>query len=152
DDIQRFRRQLSVYDDPSLRRIYEYYRDDLIYILENMDTGLLLKELRSRNVFSTDKFLAREKHMSRAAFSHTLLQDIEEWGREAVIGFWECLCALQEDRHHPNLLAVLEEISLTGEALVDQILLDEYGHSLTPELRDIQEKHKHHLMMRRLRL
>ncbi|PIO36143.1 hypothetical protein AB205_0106120 [Aquarana catesbeiana] len=33
-----------------------------------------------------------------------------------------------------------------GEGLVDQILLDEYGHSLTPELKDLQEKHKQHLM------
>ncbi|CAI9622877.1 unnamed protein product, partial [Staurois parvus] len=33
-----------------------------------------------------------------------------------------------------------------GEGLVEQILLDELGCSLSPKLRDIQEKHKHHLM------
>ncbi|KAM5172751.1 NACHT, LRR and PYD domains-containing protein 3-like [Mantella aurantiaca] len=83
-----------------------------------------------------------------SSFSHTLLQDILDGGREAVIGLWECLYALQKDHPHPNLLAALDEISQTGERLVDQILLDEFGHSLTPELTDIQMKHKHHLMER----
>ncbi|KAM5172757.1 NACHT, LRR and PYD domains-containing protein 3-like [Mantella aurantiaca] len=83
-----------------------------------------------------------------SSFSHTLLQDILDGGREAVIGLWECLYALQKDHPHPNLLAALDEISQTGEGLVDQILLDEFGHSLTPQLTDIQMKHKHHLMER----
>ncbi|XP_040188651.1 NACHT, LRR and PYD domains-containing protein 12-like isoform X2 [Rana temporaria] len=143
---ERFLHQLSGFDDPSLRRIYEYYREDLIYILENMDTGALLKELKSRNVLSTESLLAKEKHMSKDAFSHILLHEIQDRGRKAVIGLLECLCALQKYHPHPNLLAVLEEISQTGEGLVDQILLDELGHSLTPEMRDLQEKHKQYLM------
>ncbi|PIO14745.1 hypothetical protein AB205_0090280 [Aquarana catesbeiana] len=92
------------------------------------------------------KYLLMEKDPS--SFSRTLLQDIQDLGREAVIGLWECLYELQKchPRPHPNLSAVLDEITHTGEGLVDQILLDELGHSLTPELRDIQEKHKQHLM------
>nr|UZC48671.1 NACHT, LRR and PYD domains-containing protein 3-like protein isoform X1 [Aquarana catesbeiana] len=128
--------------------IYEYYKDDLIHILENMDTGALLRELKYRNVLNIDTLLARKKHMTKASFSHTLLQDIQDRGREAVIGLWECLYALQKDHPHPNLLVVLEEISQEGEGLVDQILQDELGHSLTPQLRDIQKKHKQHLMER----
>ncbi|XP_073465601.1 NACHT, LRR and PYD domains-containing protein 3-like [Aquarana catesbeiana] len=146
-DLESFRRQLSSYSDSSVRRIYEYYREDLMQILENLDTKVLLKELNSRNVLCTDKYpatAAMEKHMSKTAFSRTLLQDIQDGGREAVIGLWECLCVLQEGQ--PNLLAVLAEISQKGEGLVDQILLDEGGHSLTPELKDLQEKHKQHLM------
>lgn len=50
--------------------------------------------------------------MSKTAFSRTLLQDIQDGGREAVIGLWECLCVLQEGQ--PNLLAVLAEISQKG--------------------------------------
>ncbi|XP_040188016.1 NACHT, LRR and PYD domains-containing protein 12-like [Rana temporaria] len=146
ENIRTFSQQLSGYDDPSLRRIYEYYRDDLIHILENMDTGALLKELKSRNVLSTDTLLTKEKHMKRDAFSRALLQDIQDRGREAVIGLWECLYALQKDHPHPNLLAVLEEIGQTGEGLVNQILQEELGPSLTPELKDIQKKHKQHLM------
>ncbi|XP_073465599.1 NACHT, LRR and PYD domains-containing protein 3-like isoform X2 [Aquarana catesbeiana] len=146
ENVRKFLHQLSAYDDPSLRMIYEYYREDLIYILENIDTGILLKELKSRNVLSTDTLLAREKHMSRTAFSLTLLQDIQDRGRKGVIGLWECFYAIQKDHLHPNLLAVLEEVSRTGEGLVNQILLDELGHPLTLELKDIQEKHKQYLM------
>ncbi|XP_040203072.1 NACHT, LRR and PYD domains-containing protein 3-like isoform X3 [Rana temporaria] len=144
EDIGSFPRQLSAYDDPSLRIIYEHYRDDLISILENLNPHTVLVELTSRNVLNTEEYLSMEKDPS--SFSHTLLQDIQDRGREAVIGLWECLCALQKDHHHPNLLAVLDEITQTGEGLPDQILLDELGHSLTPELREIQEKHKQHLM------
>ncbi|XP_073465603.1 NACHT, LRR and PYD domains-containing protein 3-like isoform X1 [Aquarana catesbeiana] len=144
EDIRRVRRQLSAYDDSSLRRIYEYYRDDLTYILENMDPYAFLVELKSQNVLNTDKYESMEKDPS--SFSLTLLQDIQDQGREAVIGLWECLCALQKDHPHPNFLAVFDEIRHTGEGLVNQILLDELGHSLTPKLRDIQEKHKTCLM------
>ncbi|PIO22446.1 hypothetical protein AB205_0147810, partial [Aquarana catesbeiana] len=133
EDIRRFRCQLSAYDDSSLRRIYEYYRDDLIYILENMDPHAVLVELQPRNVLNTDKYEPMEKDPS--SFSRTLLQDIQDRGRKAVIGLWECLCALQKDHPHPNFLAVFDEIRQTGEGLVDQILLDELGHSLTPKLK-----------------
>ncbi|KAM5124886.1 NACHT, LRR and PYD domains-containing protein 3-like [Mantella aurantiaca] len=146
DDIRRFRRQLSAYDDPSLRRIHEYYRDDVIYILENLDPHAILVELKSRNVLDAEKYQPMVKDGS--SFSHTLLQDIRDGGRRAVIGLWECLYALQKHHPHPNLLAALDEISQTGERLMDQILLDELGHSLTPELKDIQMKHKQHLMER----
>ncbi|XP_077320137.1 NACHT, LRR and PYD domains-containing protein 12-like isoform X5 [Lithobates pipiens] len=144
EDIGRLRCQLSSYDDPSLRRIYEYYRDDLIYILENMDPHTVLVELKLRNVLNTEKYQSMEKDPS--SFSHTLLQDIRDLGRKAVIGLLECLYVLQKDHPHPNLLSVLDEITQTGEDLPDQILLDELGHSLTPELKDIQEKHKQSLM------
>ncbi|XP_073465173.1 NACHT, LRR and PYD domains-containing protein 3-like [Aquarana catesbeiana] len=145
-DIRRFRHQLSAYDDPSLRRIYEYYRDDLIHILENVDTEALLKMLKFRKVLNTDKYRSIIRGSGVACFSHTLLQDIGDQGRETVIGLWKCLYELQNDHPHPNLLSALDEITQTGEGLVKQILLDEFGHSLTPELRDIQEKHKQYLM------
>ncbi|CAI9580211.1 unnamed protein product, partial [Staurois parvus] len=93
------------YDDPSLRRIYEYYRDDLTYILENMNPHSILVELQCRKFLNTDKYLSMEK--DPCSFSRTLLQDIRNRGREAVIGLWECLYMLKKDRPHPNLLAVL---------------------------------------------
>ncbi|XP_077320196.1 NACHT, LRR and PYD domains-containing protein 3-like isoform X1 [Lithobates pipiens] len=144
DGIERFHHQLSAYSDSSVRRIYEHYRDDLAYILENLNPHYILVELKSQNVLNTDKYESMEKDPS--SFSRTLLQDIQDLGREAVIGLWECLYALQEDHPHPNILAMLDEITQKGKGLVDQILLDELGHSLTPELRDFQEKHKQHLM------
>ncbi|XP_073488547.1 NACHT, LRR and PYD domains-containing protein 1a-like [Aquarana catesbeiana] len=142
EDIVSFRRQLSAYDDPSLRRIHEYYKDDLIYILENIKPYVVLMKLKFHNVLNTDKYLSMEKDPS--SLSRTLLQDIQDLGRKAVIGLWERLYELQKS--HPNLLAVLDEITQRGKGLVDQILLDELGHSLTQQLRDIQEKHKQHLM------
>ncbi|XP_018420716.1 PREDICTED: NACHT, LRR and PYD domains-containing protein 3-like, partial [Nanorana parkeri] len=142
-DISSFRRQLSAYPDSSLRMIFEYYRDDLTCILENLDTGALLKEMKCRNVLNTDTYLARKQHDS---FSHTLLEDIRERGRKAVIGLWESLYALKTNYPHPNLSAALDEITKTGEGLVEQILLDEDGHSLTRKMKEIQMKHKQHLM------
>ncbi|XP_073465152.1 NACHT, LRR and PYD domains-containing protein 3-like [Aquarana catesbeiana] len=144
EDNKKFHRQLSAYDDPSLRRIYEYYKDDLIYILENLNPYPVLVELKSQEVLNTEKYRSMEKDPS--SFSHTLLQDIRDRGREAVIGLWKCLYALQKDHPHPNLLAILDEITQTGKGLPDQILLDEIGHSLTLEMKDIQEKHKQYLM------
>ncbi|XP_040188687.1 NACHT, LRR and PYD domains-containing protein 3-like [Rana temporaria] len=167
-DIRKFRRQLSAYDDPSLRMIYEYYRDDLIYILENLDTGALLKELKSRNVLNTDKYWPIKEGPGVACFSHNLIKDIQKRGREAVIGLCECLYALQKDHPHPNLLAFLDGIiqagvglvdqirmdelqhtrtqELRGVGLVDQIRMDELQHTRTQKLREIQENHKQHLM------
>ncbi|XP_077321214.1 NACHT, LRR and PYD domains-containing protein 3-like isoform X1 [Lithobates pipiens] len=144
EDTEKFHEQLCANNDPSLRRIYEYYRDDLTHILENLNPHAVLVELNSRNVLNTDKYLSMEKEAS--FFSHTLLQDIENLGREAVIGLWESLFALQQDHPHPNLLAVLGEMNQTGKGLVDQILLDELGYSLAPKLNDLQKKHKQHLM------
>ncbi|XP_077320202.1 NACHT, LRR and PYD domains-containing protein 3-like [Lithobates pipiens] len=146
EDLNSFCHQLSTYSDSSLRRIYEYYTDDLTHILENIDTRALLRELKFRNVLSTDKYITIKEGSGVACFSRTLLQDIRDLGKKAVIGLWECLYVLQEDHPHPNLVAVLKEINQTGEILVDQILLDKLGHSLTPKLKDIQEKHKQQLM------
>ncbi|KAM5129463.1 uncharacterized protein ACMZJ9_019982 [Mantella aurantiaca] len=106
DDITRFRRQLSAYDDPSLRRIHEYYRDDLAYILENMDTRTILRELKKQKVINT-----------------------EPWTSLFIFSRYQVYTSM-------------------GDHLVEQILLDELGHSLTPELTDIQKKHKQHLMER----
>ncbi|XP_018421678.1 PREDICTED: NACHT, LRR and PYD domains-containing protein 3-like [Nanorana parkeri] len=142
EDIGRFRHQLSAYPDSSLTRIHEYYRDCLTYILEDFDHHTVLVELNSRKVLNTDKY----QTMEPSSFSQTLLQDIQDRGRKAVIGLWECLYSLEKDHPHPNLLVVLDEIKQIGERLVEQILLDEHGHSLTPELKDIQKKHKQHLM------
>ncbi|XP_073466613.1 NACHT, LRR and PYD domains-containing protein 3-like [Aquarana catesbeiana] len=142
DDIEVFHQQLSSYSDSSLRRICEYYKDDLANVLENMDTGALLRELKSRNVLNTDKYRTIEEGSGVTCFSHTLLQDIQDQGRRAVLGLWECLYAVKKDHPHPNLLVVLDEIIQKG----NRTLLGLLGNSLYPRCRDIQEKHKQHLM------
>ncbi|KAM5129361.1 NACHT, LRR and PYD domains-containing protein 3-like [Mantella aurantiaca] len=145
-DIRNCCGQLSAYPDSSLSKIYEYYRDDLEYILENLDTRALLRELRNLKGLNTNKYMVIKEEAGPVSFSHALLQDIQDLGREGVIGLWECLYALQKYHPHPNLLAIFREIIQTGENLVEQILLDELGHSLPPDLIDIQEKHKQNLM------
>ncbi|XP_068109310.1 NACHT, LRR and PYD domains-containing protein 12-like isoform X2 [Hyperolius riggenbachi] len=140
--------QLSAWDGASLRRIWEYYREDLDIIVQNVDTAALLSKLQSRNVLNTEKYQSMSDEWKTSSFSSHLLEDISVLGREAVIGFWTCLWKLQEERPHPNFRAVLEEILNTGDDLVQQIMLDEHGHTLPAELRDIQEKHKQHLLER----
>ncbi|XP_068110973.1 NACHT, LRR and PYD domains-containing protein 3-like [Hyperolius riggenbachi] len=148
EKTSRFLQQLSAYSDASLRLIWEYVRDDLNYILENMDTENFLNELQSQNVLNTDKYQPIKMKLGYSFFTKMILEDLMELGREAVIGFWECLCWLQNDCPHPNFSATVEEITQTGNRtfLEVQILLDEHGHSLTPELTDIQGKHKQHLL------
>ncbi|XP_072284301.1 NACHT, LRR and PYD domains-containing protein 3-like [Pyxicephalus adspersus] len=144
DDVGRFHHQLSAYQDSSLRMIFEYYRDDLIYILGNLDRHTILRELYARRVLSKKFFqTCLNRKQDPSFFSRILLSEIQNIGREAVIGLWECLYALKKG--HPNLLAVLDEISKKGEGLVEQILLDEYGNTLAQELQEIQEKHKQYL-------
>nr|DBA25421.1 TPA: hypothetical protein GDO54_009806 [Pyxicephalus adspersus] len=139
-----FHLRISSYGDASLRRIHEYFRDDLLCVLENLDPHVLKRELYSQEVLGAEVYLSLQTHDSSSC--HILLADILQKGREAVIGFWKCLYALSDLHPHPNLLAVLDEIDNRGESLVTDILLDEHGHTLTPELKEIQNQHKQHLM------
>ncbi|XP_072283511.1 NACHT, LRR and PYD domains-containing protein 3-like isoform X1 [Pyxicephalus adspersus] len=150
DDIGQFHHQLSAYPDSSLRMIFEYYGDDLTHILGILDRHTILRELAARKVLSEESFKEHKPWMEidASSFTYRLLRDIQKTGRKAVIGLLECLYALKINHPHPNLLMVLDKISQTGEGLVKQILLDEHGHTLPPELREIQEKHKQHLMER----
>ncbi|XP_018428178.1 PREDICTED: NACHT, LRR and PYD domains-containing protein 3-like [Nanorana parkeri] len=148
EEIRGFCSQLSAYPDSSLSMIYEYYSDDLKDILENLDNHALLMQLKFRDVLHAENYRSLKKELGPSSFSTTLLQDVRDRGREAVIGLWKCLYALHKAHPHPNLLSILGEISQTGESLVEQILLDTHGCSLTPELKEIQIKHKQHLMER----
>ncbi|KAM3918911.1 NACHT, LRR and PYD domains-containing protein 3-like [Leptodactylus fuscus] len=123
---------------------YEYFQDDLLYIVENMRRPQsLLSELKSRNVPDLEGYLSLEH--DRKILAHTLLRDIFQRGREAVIALWVSLYVLRKNHGSPTLLAVLAELRHRGVSLVEEIILDEEGHRLTPELTDIQDCHKKHL-------
>ncbi|KAM3918912.1 NACHT, LRR and PYD domains-containing protein 3-like [Leptodactylus fuscus] len=143
DDSRQFYRQLCQYKDHVLRMTYEYFQDDLLYIVENMNPISLLSELKERNIPDLEKYLSLEN--DRKSLARTLLQDIFQRGRKAVIALWVSLYALRIDHYSPALHTVLEELCERGDSLVEQILLDEDGHQLTPELSDIQNCHKKHL-------
>ncbi|XP_040282513.1 NACHT, LRR and PYD domains-containing protein 12-like isoform X1 [Bufo bufo] len=143
DETRQFYQQLRQCEDHFLRMTYEYFRDDLLHIVENMSLLPLLSELQSRNLPDTEKYQSL-KH-DRRRLAQTLLQDIYLRGREAVIGLWVSLYVLRKDPSSPDLHAVLEELRHRGDTLVEQILLDEHGHQLSPQLKDFQIRHKKHL-------
>ncbi|XP_044128030.1 NACHT, LRR and PYD domains-containing protein 3-like [Bufo gargarizans] len=140
-ETRQFYRQICQYEDHVLRMAYEYFQDDLLYIVENMSLPSLLHELSSRNISNVEKYQSLED--DRRTLARTLLQDIFLRGKEAVIGLWVSLYA---SRHgSPGLDAILEELYHTGDTLVEQILLDEQGHQLSPQLEEFQKQHKKHL-------
>ncbi|KAM3918894.1 NACHT, LRR and PYD domains-containing protein 12-like [Leptodactylus fuscus] len=143
DDTRQFYHQLCQYEDHVLRITYEYFQDDLLYIMENMSPISLLNELYLRKFHDIEKYNSLEN--DRKTFARTLLQDIFLSGRDSVITLWVSLHALWKRHGIHSLHAVLEELRHTGDSLVEQILLDEHGHRLTPELADIQNCHKKYL-------
>ncbi|XP_075701056.1 NACHT, LRR and PYD domains-containing protein 12-like [Rhinoderma darwinii] len=143
DGTRQFYQQLCQYEDHALRMIREYFQDDLLHIVENMNTNSLLDQLNSRNIPDIEKYRCLEN--DKKSLARTLLQDILHSRREAVIGLWVSLHVLQGRHDSLVLHAVLEELRHTGNKLVEQILLDEHGHRLPPELKDVQNCHKKHL-------
>ncbi|XP_044128387.1 NACHT, LRR and PYD domains-containing protein 3-like isoform X2 [Bufo gargarizans] len=143
DETRQFYQQLRQCEDHFLRMTYEYFQDDLLHIVEDMSLLPLLSELHSRNLPDTEKYCSLEDDRRRLA--RTLLQDIFLRGREAVIGLWVSLYVLRRHHGSPGLDAVLEELRHRGDILVEQILLDEHGHQLSPQLKEFQIRHKKHL-------
>ncbi|XP_069584961.1 NACHT, LRR and PYD domains-containing protein 3-like isoform X2 [Ranitomeya imitator] len=103
-----FHQQLCQYEDHALRMIHEYFQDDLLHILENMHITSLLSELHARNLPDVTKYQCLEN--DRKTLARTLLQDIYQRGREAVIGLWVSLDVLRSRHGSPILDAVLDEL------------------------------------------
>ncbi|KAM4013315.1 NACHT, LRR and PYD domains-containing protein 12-like [Anomaloglossus baeobatrachus] len=143
DKILEFHQTLCQYKDHALRMIYKYFQDDLFHIVENFNTRTLLSELKSRNIPNVEKYQVLENDGKTLA--RTLLQDIFNIGREAVIGLWVSLYVLGRTNYFLGLHSVLKELRDRGHTLVEEILLDEEGHQLLPELKDLQNTHKNHL-------
>ncbi|XP_071970818.1 uncharacterized protein [Engystomops pustulosus] len=112
DETQKFYQQLCHYPHHVLRMTYEYFHEDLIYIVENWRNQSLLHELISRNIPDLEKYMSLEHDGNTLA--RTLLQDIFRRGREAVITLWVSLHALRKDHGSPVLDAVLEELGHRG--------------------------------------
>ncbi|XP_069825548.1 NACHT, LRR and PYD domains-containing protein 12-like [Dendropsophus ebraccatus] len=142
DDTQEFHQEICQYEDHVLRMTYIYFLDDLQLIVENLDPHPLLTELNARNIHGLKKYQSLED--DRRTLARTLLQDIFDRGREAVIALWVSLYVLRKNKS-PGLHAVLEELRHTGDTMVEQIVLDEDGHQLPPKLIDVQNCHKKHL-------
>ncbi|XP_071970748.1 NACHT, LRR and PYD domains-containing protein 12-like isoform X1 [Engystomops pustulosus] len=142
-ETRKFYQQLCHYPSHVLRMTYEYFQEDLLQIMENLSLPSLLHELSSRNIPDLQKYLSLEH--DRKTLARNLLQEIFCRGAEAVISLWVSLHVLRKDHGSPVLAAVLEELGHTGEDLPGEILLDEEGHHLPLDLREIQNQHKKHL-------
>ncbi|XP_073524254.1 NACHT, LRR and PYD domains-containing protein 12-like isoform X1 [Phyllobates terribilis] len=143
DGKQQFYQKLCEKEDHALRMIYEYFQDDLLSIVENLNTKLLLAELHSQNIPDVEKYNSLET--DKKTLAQTLVKDIFSKRREAVIGLWVSLFVLRSSHDLPALDAVLDELCQTGDTLVKEILLDKIGHQLTTELKNVQECHRNHL-------
>ncbi|XP_069584874.1 NACHT, LRR and PYD domains-containing protein 3-like isoform X2 [Ranitomeya imitator] len=145
-EIRQLYLQLCQYKNHALWRIHGYFQEDLICIVEKLNIGHFLDELHSRYVCEVSRYESLEK--DRKTLARTLLQDIYDKGRAAVIGLWASLYVLQKRQYFPSLHAVLEELRHRGNTLVEQIIMDEEGHHLPPELKVVQNTHKKHLYER----
>ncbi|XP_073510635.1 NACHT, LRR and PYD domains-containing protein 12-like isoform X2 [Phyllobates terribilis] len=144
NEARQFYQQLCQYEDDTLRMIYRYFWDDLLYIVEDLRPDLLLPKLRLRNIPDVYKYWNLTNDKKNLA--RTLIQDIYDGRRETMIGFWSDLYEIQRNYYYSALNAVLEELSKRGNILVEQMLLDEHGPQLSPELKEIQVIHKNHLL------
>ncbi|XP_004917628.2 NACHT, LRR and PYD domains-containing protein 12 [Xenopus tropicalis] len=142
---QQFRERLEQYEDRQLNQFHEYFQQDLIYIVESLDTLSLLGELKVRTGINVERYQSIKKQCGASAFAEMLVEDIYESGRDAVLGLWESLFVLQNDHPHPNLLGALDEISQQDHDLAHFISLDKNGHDLPKDLKDCQSQHKRNL-------
>ncbi|KAG8560214.1 hypothetical protein GDO81_014848 [Engystomops pustulosus] len=94
----------------------------------------------------------RDHEKDRKKLAQILLQDILNLRREHMIGFWLSLYNLRREHGLPSLHSVLDEFYQKGGSLEEEILLDEYGHTLPPKLKDIQNLHKKCLQERTAKL
>ncbi|XP_019344162.1 NACHT, LRR and PYD domains-containing protein 3 [Alligator mississippiensis] len=143
-DVTAFSVYLHNYTAGELRRLSEYFLPDLVYIIEN-DVRAVLQELSSREVlmaWQAQSYAAWEKDHDAASAAEKLVADLLAQGQDAGLGLWKCLYALQSRWSHPNLHGMVDEILENGHNLLNEILLNEYGYVLDPELTACQEAHK----------
>ncbi|XP_072006099.1 NACHT, LRR and PYD domains-containing protein 12-like isoform X2 [Engystomops pustulosus] len=142
DETRQFHHKLSQFDPQVLRKTYKYFHDDLLYILDDGRSRSLISQLKSRNILGLEKY---PKKYSKKSLAWNLLQDIFPRGREALSALWVSLYVLQKEKYSPNLEALLEELRHRGDTLPEQIQLDDNGHQLPPELKEVQICHKKRL-------
>ncbi|PIO13268.1 hypothetical protein AB205_0106810, partial [Aquarana catesbeiana] len=144
---EKFHQLLSQYDFNELKLIYEYFKNDLIYIVASTtDFKHLLEHMASRNILNEELYLEMRSDLGPFMFSEKLVQDILNAGKEAIMVFLEGIYDLQFLNTPTHLYALQEELDNFGDSLMQQILLDRNGNPLTPELKEIQEHHKQHLL------
>ncbi|EMP42425.1 NACHT, LRR and PYD domains-containing protein 12 [Chelonia mydas] len=139
-DVKAFSKHMDNYSPWQLRRLSEHFRPDMVYVIEN-DIPMVLQELTHRRVITAQQaqdYSGWEKNHDSTSTAEKLVGDIFA----VRLGLWECLFALQSRWAHPNLHGMLDEIIQNGHNLLREILLNESGHALDPELKACQVEHK----------
>ncbi|KAL8184441.1 UNVERIFIED_CONTAM: hypothetical protein K2H54_017038 [Gekko kuhli] len=143
-DVKAFAQHLKNFTSGQLQRLSEHFRPEFIYVVEN-DIPTVLQELISRRVIThhqAQTYPELEKHQDATKAAETLVNDVLTEGQDAAVGLWTCFFALRSRWSHPNLQGMVEEIIQNGDALLEEILLNESGYNLDPEIKACQDEHK----------
>ncbi|XP_074837157.1 NACHT, LRR and PYD domains-containing protein 12-like [Carettochelys insculpta] len=143
-DVEAFREHMDNYTPGELKRLSEHFHPDLVYVIEN-DVLTVLQELTSRGVITAQKaqgYRDWEKNHDSTSAAEKLVGDVLDASCDVGLRFWTCLFALWSRWAHPNLHGMLEEIIHNGHNLLQEILLNEVGHALDPELKAYQVEHR----------
>uniref|UniRef100_A0A8C3SE11 NACHT domain-containing protein n=1 Tax=Chelydra serpentina TaxID=8475 RepID=A0A8C3SE11_CHESE len=143
-DVKAFSKHMDNYSHWELMRLSEHFHPDMVYVIEN-DIPIVLQELTSRRVITAQQaqdYSDWEKNHDSTSTAEKLVGDIFAVSYAARLGLWMCLFALQSRWAHPNLHGMLDEIIQNGHKLLQEIILNELGHALDPELKACQIEHK----------
>ncbi|XP_040190750.1 NACHT, LRR and PYD domains-containing protein 12-like [Rana temporaria] len=148
-EVDKLGQRLSEYEYHELGMVYNYFKGDIICVLEYLPTHSFLCESQNYMRLDLEYFRSMEKQLGPETFPQLLLEDVLEMGREAVIGLFKTLCALQKDHQHPNLLGIINEINAADQSdvkLLAHILLDTLDSTVPLEQKEIWTLHKTHLL------
>ncbi|XP_066467173.1 NACHT, LRR and PYD domains-containing protein 12-like [Tiliqua scincoides] len=144
EDILAFAEYLRNFKDGDLRRLSVHFRPDMIYVTEN-EFSTVLSDLTLEKVITTQKsqmYLEQEKKQDATKAAEMLVGDILTESQVEGIELWKTLFALRSKSSHPNLHGMIEEVLSNGNALLEEIILNESGHTPDPVKKACQEEHK----------
>ncbi|XP_018428179.1 PREDICTED: NACHT, LRR and PYD domains-containing protein 12-like [Nanorana parkeri] len=146
--VDKLDRKLSEYEYYELTLLYEYFKDDVVYVLESLPSHSFFCESQNHMDLDTEHYRSMEKQLGAAAFASLLVEDVLSMRRETLIGFFKTLCALQKDYQHPNLLVVINEINVADESDVQLLahILQDMDSTLPSEQKEVWGLHKKHLL------
>ncbi|XP_077179453.1 NACHT, LRR and PYD domains-containing protein 12-like [Paroedura picta] len=143
-DVEAFAYYLRNFTSGQLRLLSEHFRPEFICVIEN-DIPIVLQELTSRQVIThpqAQTYADLEKYQDATKAAETLVNYILTESQATAVGLWKSFFALRSRWSHPNLHGIVEEILQNGNALLEEILLNESGYNLDPEVEACQDEQK----------
>uniref|UniRef100_A0ABM5F3P2 NACHT, LRR and PYD domains-containing protein 12-like n=1 Tax=Pogona vitticeps TaxID=103695 RepID=A0ABM5F3P2_9SAUR len=143
-NIQEFGRCLDSFTEGQLRKLTEHFKQDLIYVIEN-DINGVVSDLKRENVITSQQAQAYKELETRqdsTKAAEKLVADFFSKSKVMAMELWKCLFSLMSQCPHPNLEGMMDEITCNGQTLLDEILINETGHTLDPEMKVVQDELK----------